>query len=203
MPTRAQIDANIRNAKLSSGPKTEEGKAIAAKNNTSHGLAGAFTVMPWESQLDFDALRDALRNEHQPATPTEQLLVDGMAQYHWLRDRAMTLQQGCFDLETGKISDQKSFALYLRYETTHQRAFHKSLNDLLKLRAEKRKAEIGFESQRRQNEAHIRQHEKHAMKKQHHKVAMLELKRDAEYTNRFGGMTPEQLAAKYGFEMEA
>jgi hypothetical protein len=151
--------------------------------------------MPWESQLDFDALRGELRNELQPATLTEQLLVDGMAQSHWLRNRAMTLQQSCFDAENGKISDQKSFALYLRYETTHQRAFHKFLNDLLKLRAEKRKAKIGFESQRRQQE-------QHAIKKQHHKITMLELKRDAEDKDFFRKMTPEQLAAKFGFEME-
>jgi hypothetical protein len=136
----------------------------------------------------YEALRDELRNEHQPVTPTEQLLVDGMAQYHWLRDRAMTLQQGCFDLETGEISDQKSFALYLRYQTTHQRAFHKCLNDLLKLRAEKRKSEIGFESQRRQEE-------KHARKKQHHKIEMLELKRTADRQNALYRLSPEELDA--------
>jgi hypothetical protein len=32
-------------------------------------------------------------------------------------------------------------------QSTHDRAFHKSLNTLLKLRAEKCKAEIGFVSQ--------------------------------------------------------
>jgi hypothetical protein len=196
MSTREQINANRTNAQLSSGPKTDEGKAISAKNHTSHGLTGtSFTVMPWESQPAFDALRDDLRNEHQPATPTEQLLVDGMAQYHWLRDRAMTLQQGCFDAETGKISDQKSFALYLRYETTHQRAFHKCLNDLLKLRAEKPKQQIGFES-------HRRQQEQHAIKKQLHKIAMLELKVRADDRNMLYKWSPEKLAAKYGFELD-
>lgn len=41
----------------------------------------------------------------------------------------------------------KQLALYLRYQSTHDRAFHKSLSDLLKRRAEKHKAEIGFVSQ--------------------------------------------------------
>jgi hypothetical protein len=208
MSTRAQIAANARNAQLSTGAKTEEGKAASAKNNTSHGLtitlpAGTpFKVMPWESQLDFEARREELRKEHQPITPTEHLLVDGMAQYHWLSERAVGLQQGCFDPETRQISDQKSFALYLRYETTHQRAFHKCLNDLLKLRAEKRKSEIGFESQRRQEDAHIRQQEQHAIKKQNHRVAMLDLKMDAENRNTFDRLSPEKLAAKWGFEIE-
>jgi hypothetical protein len=66
-----------------------------------------------------------------------------MAQHHWLRDRAGLLQSNCFQDE-GSI-DEKRLALYLRYQTTHERAFHKCLNDLLKLRAEKRKNEIGFE----------------------------------------------------------
>jgi hypothetical protein len=196
MSTREQFNANRTNAQLSCGPKTPEGKAISAKNNTSHGLTGtSFTVMPWESQPDFDALRDALRNEHQPATPTEQLLVDGMAQYHWLCNRAMTLQQDCFDAETRQIKDQKLFALYLRYETTHQRAFHKCLNDLLKLRAEKPKQQIGFES-------HRRQQEQHAMKKQHHKIAMLEIERHAASLHHAERLSTEKLAAKYGFELD-
>ena len=43
----------------------------------------------------------------------------------------------------------KDLALYLRYQTTHDRAFYKALNQLLKLRAETRKAENGFVSQER------------------------------------------------------
>jgi hypothetical protein len=46
---------------------------------------------------------------------------------------------------------------------------HKSLNDLLKLRAEKRKHEIGFESQERAKEEHTRTQEKHEMAKERHK----------------------------------
>ncbi len=42
------------------------------------------------------------------------------------------------------------FSLYLRYQTTNDRAFHKSLDQLLKLKAERRKAEIGFERQKRE-----------------------------------------------------
>jgi hypothetical protein len=209
MSTNAQIAANQKNAQLSTGAKTAEGKAASAKNNQKHGLtltlpAGTpFKVMPWESQLDFEARRDQLRKEHQPITPTEHILVDGMAQYHWLSDRAVALQQGCFDPDTRQVADQKSFALYLRYETTHQRAFHKCLNDLLKLRAEKRKQEIGFESQRRQQEGHIRQQEKHSMKKQDHKIEMAEFKRHVQGQNVFDRLSPEKLAAKWGLEIDA
>ena len=84
-----------------------------------------------------------------------------MVESHWLAQRAQTLQADCFDPETGKIADAKKFALYLRYETTHTRAFHKSLNDLLKLRKEAHISNLGFEAQRLQSE-------KHQMKKDHH-----------------------------------
>src|SRR6476469_10513760 len=76
MSTESQIQANRENAKLSSGPKSEAGKAVSALNNTRHGLTGAFRVLPSESQSEFDALFAAFREEHQPETLTETALVE-------------------------------------------------------------------------------------------------------------------------------
>jgi hypothetical protein len=44
---------------------------------------------------------------------------------------------------------QKNMNNYLRYQTQQERLFQRALHDLLKLRAEKRKEQIGFESQKR------------------------------------------------------
>jgi hypothetical protein len=169
MSTEAQIQANRQNAKRSTGPTSAAGKNIASLNHTRHGLAGAFRVLPTESQADFDAFLTALREEHQPETVTESALVDAMAEHHWLRRRALNLESSCYDPVTGHLADQKQLALYLRYQSTHERAFHKALNDLLKLRAEKRKAQIGFESQQRAQTENTRKQEKHDMKKERHK----------------------------------
>ena len=38
MSTQAQIDANRLNARKSTGPKTEQGRANSAANSTRHGL---------------------------------------------------------------------------------------------------------------------------------------------------------------------
>ncbi len=152
MSTESQIEANRENAKLSTGPKSEAGKAAAALNNTRHGLAGAFRVLPTERQSDFDKLVAILRDEHQPATFTEATLVEAMAQHHWLRQRALHLEASCYDPATGQIVDQKQLALLLRYQTTHERAFHKAMNDLLKLKAARQKQQIGFEWQQRKQE---------------------------------------------------
>ena len=147
MSTPAQVNANRANAQQSTGPKTAEGKAISSRNNFQWGFCGRFAVLPSESQEEFDDLKAALRNEHEPATPTETLLVDKMAEHHWLSRRALRLQDAA--LAQG---DEQRLPLFLRYQTTNDRAFHCCLNDLLKLRAEKRKQEIGFESQRRKND---------------------------------------------------
>jgi hypothetical protein len=185
MSTSAQIAANRANSQLSTGPKTETGKAAAARNNIRHGLASAsaFRVLPTESQFEFDELLAGFRGEHRPATPTEETLVQAMAEHQWLRKRAVSLEAFCFDSITGQVTDAQRLSLYLRYQTTHERAFHKSLNDLLKLRAEKRKAEIGFESQRRAHEEHTRKQEKHEMAKEHHKwnVLLAEAKVDHQH----------------------
>jgi len=151
MATEAQITANRANAQLSTGPKTEAGKEAIAFNNLRHGLTGAFHLLPWENAEEFDSLKLALHAEHRPATATEQILVERMAQHEWLRQRALHLQNLCFNSD-GLIDETKQFSLYLRYQTTHERAFHKCLNDLLKLRAEKRKEQIGFESQNEKKE---------------------------------------------------
>ncbi len=145
---RSTNHANQANSQHSTGPNTEEGKLASCKNNFRYGFAGNFTVLPSEDQEEFDTLSHGLRAEHQPKTVTETLLVEKMAQHFWLSLRAVTLQ----DLTMGSdlpIRDQESqFALFLRYQTTNDRGFSKCLNDLLKLRAEKRKEQIGFESQR-------------------------------------------------------
>ncbi|MGI8959895.1 MAG: hypothetical protein ACR2IV_09075, partial [Bryobacteraceae bacterium] len=64
-------------------------------------------------------------------------------------------------------------ALYLRYQTTNERAFHKCLNDLLKLRAETRKQEIGFESQTHKQADHTRREFSENRKQDLHRWAVL------------------------------
>jgi len=141
MSTAAQIEANRANAQHSTGPKSEEGKAVSSRNRYRYGFTGQFDLLEWEDEAAFDLQYLLLFEEYRPTTATEKLLIQKMAQHQWLSQRAIRLQ-------TANIDNAKQFALFLRYQTTNDRAFSKCLNDLLKLRAEKRKAEIGFESQK-------------------------------------------------------
>jgi low affinity Fe/Cu permease len=173
MTTSAQIAANQSNAQHSTGPRTPEGKAISARNNFRNGFSGAFTVLSWESQNEFDMLVGSLRDEHKPCGVTEMILVDKMAQAVWLSKRAIILQHVTFNQELPTCDDQKQLALYLRYQTTNERAFHKCLNALLKLRAEKRKQEIGFESQKQEEADQIRREASENRKQELNRWAVL------------------------------
>jgi hypothetical protein len=151
MSTPSQIAANRKNAQLSVGPTSQSGKASSSMNNYKFGLTGGrFMLLEWEEEEEWDKLLSDLRQEHQPSTPTEKILVEDMAKHHWLTLRARALQHFCFDPNnpvTGAAGYEAKLALYIRYETTHSRAFHKCLKELLSLREQKRKVEIGFESQ--------------------------------------------------------
>ena len=164
MSTAAQIEANRENAKLSTGPCTEEGRAASSQNRFRHGFCGYFQVLASENEDAYVRLLDSLREEHLPGTPTEHILVERMAQHHWLSQRAQYLQK--FLLADGPVdpANHKEFAIYLRYQTSNDRAFSKCLNDLLKLRAEKRKAEIGFERQNQKEAEEKRKQEAHEAK---------------------------------------
>ena len=90
-----------------------------------------------------------LRAEHQPTIAFETDLIEKMAQHFWLAQRAVLLQEICFDRETPHCDCQKQLALYLRYQTTHERAFERCVKELRNIRNESRKQKIGFESQKR------------------------------------------------------
>ena len=142
MSTAAQVTANRENAQHSTGPKTPEGKNASPQNAVRNGFNGRFAVLESEDATAFETLLNSLRDEHQPSTTTEHILVDRIAQHLWLSQRAQHLQDQYIE------TDEKRFSLYMRYQATNDRAFHKCLSDLLKLRAEKRKVEIGFVSQK-------------------------------------------------------
>ncbi len=82
--------------------------------------------------------------DHQPASSTEEFLVNEMAQSYWLQQRAIRLQNDCF---TENGVDEKRLALFLRYGATHNGTFYKALTTLTRLQKERRKLRNGFVSQ--------------------------------------------------------
>jgi hypothetical protein len=150
MATAAQIAANKANAQKSTGLKTGEGKAKSCMNRLTHGFASAQSIIPGEDHEAFGALLAELLIEHQPATPTEEILVEKMAQTQWLTQRALNLQGEAFiDRALNKqFAIPKNLGLLIRYYTTADRAFHRAHNELVKAQKERKKSQIGFEPQK-------------------------------------------------------
>ena len=97
MATPAQIDANRRNARNSTGPKTPAGKARSSRNALRHGLASDQIVLDTESEADFQALLAGYLDHYQPADPIEQTLVEEAAVAAWRLRRIRTLETVLFD----------------------------------------------------------------------------------------------------------
>ena len=150
MATPNQIAANKQNAQKSTGPKSDEGKAKSSLNRLSHGLTSNATIVADEDPEEFKALLFDLMGEYDPATPTEQILVEKMALNQWLSLRGFRLQGEAF-LDLKLMSDSfgipKTLGLLIRYQTSAERTFHKAHNELVKTQKERKKSEIGFESQ--------------------------------------------------------
>ena len=149
--TPARLAANRQNAQQSCGPKTAAGKAISAQNHVQHGLTrknGWFSLLPSEDGAQYHLMLFDFMEEHKPETPTEFALLHALSEALWLRNRAQNYQNTCFDQTTGALVNEQRLALFLRYETTYNRAFNSALNQILKLKAEKRQAELGFVAQK-------------------------------------------------------
>jgi hypothetical protein len=160
MATDKQTAANRQNAQHSTGPTSQEGLDLSARINAwRHGLAvkdhERFSLLMDENREKFDELQQRLNDEHLPTTETETLLVRHMAQSEWLRARALRLQNDLLQ-DDGKNVDPAKLAIFIRYQTTHERNFHRSLKELLTFRQQRRNLEIGFESQKLKNAAEVR-----------------------------------------------
>jgi hypothetical protein len=155
--SEAQLNANRANAQFSTGPVTEAGKSVSARNNFRHGLTqsdGELVLLETESKDEYLTSLAAFRAEWNPATATENDLVNRMVCHQWLRRRALKLQSGFVSPTDGLITDIDNFSLYHRYEVVHDRAYNKALSDLIRLRSLRLREANGFESQRRKNEEH-------------------------------------------------
>ena len=98
MTTEAQIIANRRNARKSTGPRTREGKNAISQNALKHGLRGSQTVIGSESQTDFDLYRDRMLTELAPAGSMESMLAERIVSLSWRLRRAGRIQAQTIDV---------------------------------------------------------------------------------------------------------
>ena len=92
MASEAQISANRQNAEKSTGPRTDEGKAIVSQNAIKHGLFAIKTVVEGENQELFDLRREAMLAEMNPVGAMETMMAERIVSLSWRMDRAARMQ---------------------------------------------------------------------------------------------------------------
>jgi hypothetical protein len=83
MATLTQIEANRRNAQLSTGPRTPDGKAASSMNALKSGIDAESSIIPGEDAAVLAALTARLYHGCQPQTDIECLLVDNIIRHAW------------------------------------------------------------------------------------------------------------------------
>ena len=99
MASDKQIQANRRNARKSTGPKTPEGKDAVRLNANKHGLRSQEVLLPGEDGEALKELDENLRAELEPVGELENLLVDGIVAAHWRLRRLRRVEAGIFAWE--------------------------------------------------------------------------------------------------------
>lgn len=96
MSSLRQIEANRRNARLSTGPITEEGKAKSRRNALRHGLAAETVIVALEDADDYAAFEMAVTADFDAQSAVERELVLRLASLLWRLRRVTAIEAGLF-----------------------------------------------------------------------------------------------------------
>ena len=98
MSTEKQVAANRRNAKKSTGPKSEEGKSRARQNAFRHGLTAETVVTVFEDAETYARFEETVTADFDPQTAVEAQLVLRVASVIWRLRRALAIESGLFQI---------------------------------------------------------------------------------------------------------
>ena len=112
MPTEKQIEANKKNALLSTGAITDTGKAIVSKNAVKHGIFTQDLIISSgdgrENEDEYTELLYNLTTSLNPSGQMEHLLVEKIAVDFWRLRRVLRF-------ETGSIRKYLDMVIYDYY----------------------------------------------------------------------------------------
>ncbi len=97
MASEAQISENRQNAEKSTGPRTDEGKAVVSQNAVTHGLFATQMIINGENRALFDLQREAMLADLQPVGAMETMLAERIVGLAWRVDRAARMQNQAMD----------------------------------------------------------------------------------------------------------
>jgi hypothetical protein len=144
MTTTIQIEANRRNSKQSTGPKTIVGKYTASRNALKHGILSGDLIIMEEKRHDLETLRLGIYQTLCPEGAIEELLVEKISNAIW-RIRRLTKAEGEFLSDLGSSfgdscltlgfrgSNGSGLQVLSRYEASLERSFYRALHELQRI----------------------------------------------------------------------
>jgi len=142
MSSEARHTANSANARLSTGPRTEEGKARSSQNAHTHGLTAAQLVIASEDHQEFDDLHAQLQADVRPQGALQQTLFEQLVASAWnlrrirrMEAELMAAAQTYLDILDNPELTRKLDRL-ARHQTRFERSFHRSLRELKSLQTD-------------------------------------------------------------------
>jgi hypothetical protein len=103
MTSFRQIQANRRNAQLSTGPVTEEGKKQSRQNAVRHGLTAETVIDALEDAEDYAAFEMAITADYDAQSAVERELVLRLASLLWRLRRATAIESGLFKIQAKQL----------------------------------------------------------------------------------------------------
>jgi hypothetical protein len=104
MTSTKRVEANQKNAQLSTGPKTAAGKERSRMNGLKHGLRAEEAVLPTESRAEFNDHMADWAGDWRPGSVTRRYFVERAGLAAWRLKR-------CVRVETERLSDRANKAL--------------------------------------------------------------------------------------------
>src|SRR6202007_610991 len=103
MTSLRQIEATRRNACLSTGPVTDEGKRRSRQNAVRHGLSAETVIGALEDAQDYAAFEMAVTADYDAQSAVERELVLRLASLLWRLRRATAVERGLFKIQTKQL----------------------------------------------------------------------------------------------------
>jgi hypothetical protein len=130
--SKRKLAANRQNAKRSSGPKTEHGKANSAKNAIKHGIYArklfSQTEQGANELLEYENLAAQLVDHYQPIGFKEQLLVEQIYTELVRNGRILRYEEQVLSLVGAFMGP--ALEKVLRYSTSHSRELSRLMEEL-------------------------------------------------------------------------
>jgi hypothetical protein len=101
----AQVQANRANSQLSTGPRSEQGKAKSSVNAIKSGLTGRTVVLPGDDAALYEHHVSRFLAEFKPCGERETELVQSLSDAQWRINRIPALEMGIYALARVNFKD--------------------------------------------------------------------------------------------------